>query len=54
MTIDDPKFYTRPWKNERTFTLLKGELIECSCEENNKDLREGHIKAWTPPWLKKP
>jgi hypothetical protein len=54
VTIDDPKFYTRPWKNERTFTLLQGELIEYSCEENNKDLREGHIKAWTPPWIKKP
>jgi hypothetical protein len=54
VTIDDPKFYTRPWKNERTFTLSQGELLEYSCEENNKDLREGHIKAWTPPWLKKP
>ena len=49
MTVDDPKMYTRPWRNERTFTLLKGELIEYSCEENNKDLREGHIKVWTPP-----
>ena len=47
--VDDPVMYTRPWKNERTLTPLKGELIEYSCEENNKDLREGHIKAWTPP-----
>jgi hypothetical protein len=54
VTIDDPKTYTKPWKNERTITLLQGELIEYSCEENNKDLREGHIKAWTPPWVKKP
>jgi hypothetical protein len=49
MTVDDPVMYTRPWKNERTFTALKGDLIEYSCEENNKDLREGHIKSWTPP-----
>lgn len=52
VTVDDPKMYTKPWTNERTFTLLKGDLIEYSCEENNKDLREGHIKAWTPPWAK--
>jgi hypothetical protein len=49
VTVDDPKTYTRPWKNERTFTRLRSELIEYSCEENNKDLREGHIKPWTPP-----
>jgi hypothetical protein len=53
ITVDDPKTYTRPWKNERTFTLMAGELMEYSCEENNKDLREGHIKVWTPPWVKK-
>ena len=41
--------YTRPWTNDRTFTMLKGDLIEYSCEENNKDLRDGHIKTWTPP-----
>jgi hypothetical protein len=28
---------------------MEGGLIEYSCEENNKDLREGHIKMWTPP-----
>ena len=44
VTVDDPKMYTRPWTNERTFTRLKGDLIEYSCEENNKDLRDGHIK----------
>jgi hypothetical protein len=52
VTVDDPKFYTRPWTNERTLTLQKGDLIEYSCEENNKDLREGHIKRWTPPSAK--
>ena len=49
VTVDDPKIYTRPWTNVRTFTLLKGDLIEYSCQENNKDLRDGHIKAWIPP-----
>lgn len=46
MTIDDPKTYTRPWKNTRTFTKMKPgeELIEYSCEENNRDFLQGHIK----------
>ena len=43
--IDDPKTYTSPWKNNRTFTLRPDwELMEYSCEENNKDVAEGHIK----------
>jgi hypothetical protein len=54
VTIDDPKMYTRPWTNKRTFSLLQGPLIEYSCEENNKSLWEGRIKPWTPPWVKKP
>jgi hypothetical protein len=56
VTIDDPEVYTKPWTNERTFTRMDGELMEYSCEENNKDLREGHIKMWTmpPPKKKKP
>ncbi|PYQ69827.1 MAG: hypothetical protein DMG04_26795 [Acidobacteria bacterium] len=45
VTVDDPETYTKPWTNERTFTRSNGELIEYSCEENNKDLREGHIKS---------
>lgn len=53
VTVDDPETYTKPWTNERTFTRSTGELIEYSCEENNKDLREGHIKLWTPPPPKK-
>src|SRR5579863_4057725 len=46
MTIDDPKAYTKPWKNTRVFTRMKPgeELIEYSCEENNRDFTEGHIK----------
>jgi len=54
VTIDDPKMYTKPWKNERSFVPLKGELMEYSCEENNRSLWEGRIKAWVPPWIKKP
>jgi len=51
VTVDDPKTYAKPWKNVRTFTLRPDwELLEYSCEENNKDLREGHIKA--PPLAK--
>jgi hypothetical protein len=46
VTVDDPKYYSKPWKNTRTFWRLpKGqELIEYSCEENNRDLTQGHIK----------
>jgi len=46
VTISDPKTYTRPFKNNRIFTRMKPgeELIEYSCEENNRDLTEGHIK----------
>ena len=45
ITIDDAKTYTKPWKNSRVFTLRPDwEILEYSCEENNKDLSEGHIK----------
>ena len=45
VTVDDPKAYTRPWKNSRVFTLRPDwEIMEYSCEENNKDLTGGHIK----------
>ncbi len=42
-TVDDPKMYTKPWVQKRTITPLKTtpglpELIEYSCNENNKDL----------------
>ncbi len=46
VTINDPKTYTKPWTNTRTFWRLEPgqELIEYSCEENNRDLTQGHIK----------
>ena len=49
VTVDDPVYYTKPWTNERTFTLTNGDLLEYSCEENNRSLWEGRIKIWTPP-----
>jgi hypothetical protein len=37
ITIEDPKYYTKPIKNSRTFVLMeKGELFEYSCSENNR------------------
>jgi len=43
VTVDDPKAYTRPWSNKRQFTLKPTwELMEYSCEENNKDITEHH------------
>jgi hypothetical protein len=51
VTVDDPKTFTRTWKNTRTFTLRTDwEMMEYSCEENNKSLWEGRIK---PPKPKK-
>jgi hypothetical protein len=48
VTIDDPKIFTKTWTNKRTFTLRPDwEIMEYSCEENNKDLYEGHLKQ--PP-----
>jgi hypothetical protein len=49
VTVEDPVYYTKPWTNERTLTLTTGELIEYSCQENNRSLWEGRIKLWTPP-----
>jgi len=50
VTIDDPKTFTHPWTNKRVFTLRPDwEIMEYSCEENNKDFYEGHIKAPAPP-----
>jgi hypothetical protein len=44
ITVEDPKMYSKPFTNKRTFKLLKGELMEYACMENNKDLMERHIK----------
>jgi len=45
VTVEDPKMYTKPWSNSRVFTLRPDwQIMEYSCEENNVDVREGHIK----------
>jgi len=44
--VDDPKTFTRTWNNVRTQTLRTDwEMMEYSCEENNKDLWEGRVKV---------
>jgi hypothetical protein len=52
ITASDPKMYTKPWKNTRVFVLMAPgqELLEYSCDENNKEITEGHI---TDSWTKK-
>ncbi len=52
LTVEDPKLYTKPWTNKRVFVLMKpgSEIMEYSCEENNKELLEGHV---TDEWTKK-
>jgi hypothetical protein len=46
MIVEDPKTYTKPVTNTRTFTLRPDwEIMEYSCEENNKSLWEGRIKV---------
>jgi hypothetical protein len=45
VTVIDPKVYKEPFTNKRVFTLKPNwELMEYSCEENNKDANEGHVK----------
>jgi len=36
--IEDPKTFTKPWTFTTHPTLLKGELIEYICQENNRDV----------------
>jgi len=46
LTIEDPKTYTKPIVNNRTFTSRPDwEVFEYSCEENNVGLVEGRIKV---------
>ena len=49
VTLEDPVYYSAPFTNERTFTIANTELIEYSCEENNRSLWEGRIKIWQVP-----
>ena len=47
VTFDDPKIYTKPFKNTRVFVRMRpgDELMEWWCMENNKDLLEGHLSG---------
>lgn len=48
VTVDDPKTYTEPFTQTRTFTLRPDwDIQEYSCNENNKGLIEGRIKVPT-------
>ena len=46
ITIEDPILYTAPIKNTRVFVLMKpgSDVMEFSCEENNKEVTEGHLR----------
>jgi hypothetical protein len=37
--IEDPKTFSKPWTFTTNPSLLKGELIEYICQENNKDVQ---------------
>jgi hypothetical protein len=38
ITIEDSAAYTEPWKLKRTSVLMKGEISEYICNENNQDV----------------
>jgi hypothetical protein len=46
VTVDDPKMYTKPWSNHREVARLKpgDKLMEYSCDENNRDRDQGHLR----------
>jgi hypothetical protein len=46
VTVDDPVYYSKAFTNTRMFWRMEPgeELIEYSCEENNRDFNQGHIK----------
>ena len=45
VTVEDPKFYTKPWTFSRVFTAMPAgdELYEFACDENNVDRDGGHL-----------
>jgi hypothetical protein len=45
-TIDDPKFYTRPWTVGWLMPLAPKDwvLMEYACTDNNKDASDGHLQ----------
>ena len=51
-TISDPRMYSKPWHGVMVNVLMKpgSQILEYSCDENNKELLEGHV---TDEWTKK-
>jgi len=47
ITVDDPIYYSTPWSNQRIFTRMQDGLglLEYSCEETNRGMWEGRLKA---------
>jgi hypothetical protein len=47
ISVDDPIYYAKPWSNKRIFSRMKDGLglLEYSCEENNRGMWEGRLKA---------
>jgi len=45
ITVDDPKFYTKPFTFNRVFVAMEAgqELYEMACDENNVDRDGGHL-----------
>lgn len=45
VTVDDPKFYARPFTFDRVYTHMPPgqELLEFACDENNLDRDGGHL-----------
>ena len=45
VTVEDPKFYTKPWTFTRVFTAMApgDELYEFACDENNVDRDGGQL-----------
>jgi hypothetical protein len=46
VTVSDPKMYTKPFTNVRTWVLMpkSEEILEYVCTENNKEVEEHHVK----------
>ena len=45
-TIDDPKFYTKPWTVGWLMPLAPKDwvIMEYACTDNNKDMTDGHLQ----------
>jgi hypothetical protein len=45
VTVEDPKFYTKPFTFDRVFSPLPAgqEIMEFACDENNIDRNGGHL-----------